>query len=144
MGRSEGGQSHTTDQGQLHTPIGRLVPCIPNRKGLYCPRRRKEDHLLIQQQAQPMGTITAHWIQSHHHPELYLSSHELLFKEQHPAPQFPPFSLQSTIPLLCVLDLPMVFCYSRFVPNCNSLLVPNKPVWLVKLLAVSFLKVSNV
>lgn len=89
--------------------------------------RGRKIFLLAQQQAQPMGTTTAQPMRSHHHPECSVSPLELLFKA--PSPKFL-FSLQSNLPLLCLLDWSLwvfaiagwsriaILCYSQINPFC--------------------------
>ena len=50
--------------------------------------------------------------------------------------QLPPFSLHNNVPLLCLLDLPVAFAIPYLSQVAIPLLFLNKPILLVKLLAV--------
>lgn len=91
------------------------------------PQQEEESFLPAQSQPRPtVRMVTTQPTRNHHSPEPLLSSSGLSFKAT--PPKSPPFS-KNNIPLLCWLDLPLVFvmvslsrvavlCYSGINPFC--------------------------
>lgn len=84
------GNSHALPLVISYPLTGRVVPCISDMKmsSLYSPSRRKEDFLLVQQQAKPKENAISLPMRGHRHDELLLSSKELSFRTYLQLPTF--------------------------------------------------------
>ena len=82
MKRLQGGDLLCYRQRQLHTHQGETTLHSQKEMSLfYYPRRRKEDFLLAQQHAQPIKTIVAQPMRSHHYPEFSSFSSGIWLKQ---------------------------------------------------------------
>lgn len=92
---------------------------------LYYPSNRKKGFSLVQQQAQSRGNLTTQPMRRYHRPEFSLFSNGLSFKVS-------PSNYK--VPLLCLLNLPIVFaiaCLSKIANLCYSQI---KPFFYINLL----------